>query len=256
MHADAFYAIGQRHHVCQDHAAAGGDGRHAWALVSDGCSSAPDSDLGARLWTTAARQVGPSPARVLMRVAEMAQSLAVDPRCLDATLCQLRCDAAVIHAAVFGDGVVAALRHDGRIETWCVSHDDDAPAYLAYCLDPARKAAYLRRHGWRRIVHAVDGQAREQEEHHLAAAPYGFEMALAAADYRLVMLLSDGARSFRDARGAVPVDAVVARLCAVKTAPGRFVARRLRRFLRREAPALGWTHDDDLSVAAIWLGAT
>lgn len=256
MHADAFYSIGQRHEVCQDHAAAGSDKGGAWALVSDGCSSAPDSDLGARLMTTAARQVGPSAARVVARIAEMARGLAIDPRCLDATLCQLRCDATTLHAAIFGDGVIAARRRDGRVETWCVSHDDNAPAYLSYCLDPARKAAYLSRHGRRRIVHAVGGVAVDCQRHHLATAPFGFEIALSAADYQLVMLLSDGATSFRDAYGAVPVDAVVARLCAIKSARGRFVARRLRRFLRREAPALGWAHDDDLAVAAIWLEET
>ena len=53
MAADVFYAIGSTHHVCQDFAVANGD----FVILSDGCSSAKDSDWGARLLVKACHNV-------------------------------------------------------------------------------------------------------------------------------------------------------------------------------------------------------
>ena len=54
MTADAYFAIGRTHDVCQDYALASDDVPKTWALVSDGCSSSPASDIGARLLGRAA----------------------------------------------------------------------------------------------------------------------------------------------------------------------------------------------------------
>ena len=55
--ADAHFSIGKTHRVCEDYARAGllPDGR-AFAIVSDGCSSSPDTDFGSRLMTIAAQE--------------------------------------------------------------------------------------------------------------------------------------------------------------------------------------------------------
>ncbi|HYO91642.1 MAG TPA: hypothetical protein VEQ40_08400, partial [Pyrinomonadaceae bacterium] len=68
MNADSAFLIGATHAVCQDYAVAGNgtpDERAAvsnlqanpYVILSDGCSSSPDTDIGARLLVKAAEQV-------------------------------------------------------------------------------------------------------------------------------------------------------------------------------------------------------
>ena len=46
---DAFFSIGKTHMVCQDYARSGTTrAGHPYAIVCDGCSSSPDTDLGSR----------------------------------------------------------------------------------------------------------------------------------------------------------------------------------------------------------------
>lgn len=85
-----------------------------------------------------------------------------------------------------------------------------------------------------------------------------FKIDFPICDVDLVLLASDGLGSFQrrvdSAFEAVPINEVADKAFAFKGMVGSFVARRMRRFLTVEAPALGWHHDDDLSVAAIYLG--
>lgn len=80
---------------------------------------------------------------------------------------------------------------------------------------------------------------------------------LPISDVDLVAIASDGLSSFQRRAGgafeAVPATAVVEHVFAFKNFTGVFVTRRLRRFLTSEAPSLGWHHDDDLSVGAIFI---
>ena len=49
MFADCAFAAGRGHDVCQDYAAAGGGADEPYAILADGCSTSPDTDVGARL---------------------------------------------------------------------------------------------------------------------------------------------------------------------------------------------------------------
>jgi hypothetical protein len=49
MNSDHFFAIGSTHKVCQDYALSGNYKGFYYAIVSDGCSSSPDSDFGSRI---------------------------------------------------------------------------------------------------------------------------------------------------------------------------------------------------------------
>ncbi|MCA9708502.1 MAG: hypothetical protein KDK70_21815, partial [Myxococcales bacterium] len=56
MYVDAWFAIGDTHVVCEDFACAGHTEAGAgFAVVCDGCSSSPQTDVGARLLAAAAR---------------------------------------------------------------------------------------------------------------------------------------------------------------------------------------------------------
>ena len=53
--------------------------------------------------------------------------------------------------------------------------------------------------------------------------------------------------------GPVATLDVVRHLMAIRSPRGAFVTRRMRRFLSKTAPTAGWTHGDDVSMAAVAL---
>lgn len=158
LQLDSYYTIGHFHLFCQDYAL------HGWEplphlIVADGCSSAPNSDLGARLLALSARQFLPVFAgavseserlaqhwtlgrRIVRRAARQARHLGLDDEVLDTTLLVAWCDGATVFAHLYGDGCLALRRVDGAVETIRVDYAENAPYYLSYLLDAERQDLY------------------------------------------------------------------------------------------------------------------
>lgn len=245
MHADA-WAHAARHG--QDYARAGGD----WGLISDGCSSSPDTDCGARLLVLAAAAEGVLDLDgVVTRAAHLAAGL-LPPEALDATLLavQRRSDGQV-EATAWGDGLVFGVRRDGVIEAWEIDHGG-VPAYPAYRLNPGRLARWRVEGRGVQVRHWVGevATALALDAGHFPV----FSMIFAPSDWRLLGVASDGLVAFRGPEGPVPLPAVLAHVTDIRAPQGRFIERSSGFFLRRTCPRLGWVATDDYSVAALWLG--
>ena len=287
--ADAYYALGAGHVVCQDFALAGTSRRgEPYAIVSDGCSSARHSEFGARLLAAVARRElqrsAPLDVGRALRVAwHLGHELGLPPSCLDATLLQASLHAGRVQCLFAGDGVLAGRRRDGTLEAWAIEVPSGAPPYLSYLLEPGRLAAYLATRPERRIRHwrgrAAAAETGAEEHSWLERITPGPPAAgldpsepvegfvrrfdLAQGDFELVMLLSDGATSFgrvapdEPSRRCepVPLAAVLAQLLTIPSTRGEFVVRRCRRFLVSFCREHGWQHHDDLAVGAIGWGA-
>lgn len=269
MHSNAFYAIGSSHTVCQDYARAGitrsGRGlakERCFAVVSDGCSSSAHSDLGARFLTCAAMHAlevygdALDGNWVIGRAASAADQLGIDRGCLDATLLAAwEGEAGNVHVWAAGDGVVAAKRRDGRIETWSID-DGGAPAYLSYLLKESRMRQYLREgYGARTITHTLGGRETRM---YAASGFTPWTTTLDVADYEFVLVFSDGVESFQSDSAPTGVQlspgSVLEHLMALKSTRGEFLVRRCRRFLQKHCAQHMWKHLDDLGVAGIYLG--
>ncbi len=156
---DSHYTIGRLHLYCQDYVCQG------WApfpyvILADGCSAAPDSDLGARLLALNARRLLPWFAlpvadevervarhwrlgqRLIRRAARQARELGVDEDVLDATLIVAWCDGATVYVHLYGDGCIAVRRADGETTVIQIEYAENAPYYLSYLLDRERHALY------------------------------------------------------------------------------------------------------------------
>jgi len=274
MNTDSAFAMGKRHEVCQDYAKAETEGKWARAWVSDGCSSSIDSDIGARLLVLAAKHSlqailetgwnleSSSPENVgLMAISgAMVSSKMLDlpPETLDATLLSIICDGERVCLSAFGDGVLFLRWVGGGTRCLDIELTNGYPDYLSYRLDKARRDKYdavwrgakarkiLRGHGDRDSLDPHKGYA---EVHDLAQCEAKLELAA---------IMSDGVRSFyrRMENGAsepIPLDEVLKDLLDFKLHSGRFVQRRLNRFLK-DAAAKGWEHHDDIAVAAMYFG--
>jgi hypothetical protein len=276
MNTDCTYWIGRSHTVCEDYVIARG-GEQPYVILADGCSSSPDTDLGARLLVRCAEAAGPvladgTPAAVdayhretLHAAGHYAAGLGLDPRCLDATLLTLAVIAGRWLAILAGDGALAVKTRHGELRVTSVSFTGGYPEYLSYALDPVRRQAFEGRSGnRRRVERLLCGQGAAEvlsvEEERPTGAP--FIQAGDPADTEWVAVLSDGVTSFTDlvetetSRTVCPLtlSTVLPELLAFRSRTGCFVQRRTQRVLG-EWSARGRHHQDDFSIGAIAFNA-
>jgi hypothetical protein len=287
MNADASFRIGAAHAVCQDYALArnrppgepraeSGPRACPYVILSDGCSSSPDTDVGARLLVRAAEQAlvepggqaAPGAARMheeaAGRALAWAELLGLRTEAADATLLTAHTDGDELIAACTGDGVICLQSAAGALDVYDIACPSGYPLYPAYALQPGR-------------LRAPGGEGRfgkELKRFHSASVEEPLRLVdvsdsdrltevftVKARDYRYAALFSDGVHSFRAAsraatsKGAeaVPADEVLRGLVSFKSARGAFVARRVNGFLR-DCGARGWRHADDLAFGALHLG--
>ncbi len=262
MGADSFFRMGSTHHVCQDYAASGESNGLVYAALSDGCSSSPDTDFGARFMVQAFRneiEWDPSAFSLALNASKMAEAAGLSVRCLDATLLMVMMGEQ--HAEIWraGDGVVAWRRRDGTCFFNQIEFGQNAPRYLSYQLS----AEHERQHRELSPMVTVRVGMREPGgawEVSSDSCPIGalsvFESWYIEKEYcDLALVFSDGVESFLDVASApVPLVSVLDELLAIKGFQGQFLSRRCGRFLSKTCVERGWTHADDLSVAGIYLG--
>jgi hypothetical protein len=252
LHVDAHFVPGRGHACCEDFAWAEDGPGGAFAVVCDGCTSVPHTDVGARvLALCAARQLRDGrrvelPALV-RRARGIVRALGLDSSSLSSTMMWARRTGSSVEIEVHGDGVVAARRRDGRLEVWTLQFPSGAPDYPIYADELEDDHPYRR-----------DGADRWTLEHRVGDWPLvhrsgrgPLRWSLPLRGYDRVALLSDGATAFTHAHHTVPVDLVVRRLVAFRSVHGRFAARRLRRLVGRECDQLDWAAQDDVSLAAL-----
>jgi hypothetical protein len=276
MNSDCVYRIGRGHAVCQDYAVAG-TGEHPYVILADGCSSSPDTDIGARLLVKTAERLldefpgppgqGAEPYHhgAISAARAHAALLGLSDRSLDATLLTAVVRGPAWHIAIYGDGVVAVKDRQGRISIHSVSFAEGYPDYPNYDADPARRWAFLARTGNRRMIETVvlepDGSVGERQLSTEPGSEGYYHDTGEVAGCEWIAVLSDGAHSFTrplasdgaPARESVSLPEVLAELLAFKSATGVFVQRRVQRF-QQQCEQRGWQHHDDLSVGVIYLG--
>ena len=264
---DAYYTIGRLHLFCQDYAISGWE-PVPHLILADGCSAAPDSDLGARLLTLNARRLLPRLARLtddrdhlawhwplgqrlIRRAARQARDLGLDPAVLDATLLIAWCDGTTVYVHLYGDGCLAVRRADGGIATIRVEYAENAPYYLSYLLDPERWALYQEAIGEpetaQSIYYQSDVAESNRQERFDAPTVFSFDL----ATFPVVAVATDGLDSFVSAETGARLDLqpVAHTMLDFHRLDGAFVQRRLREALADYAQRQV-INVDDISMGA------
>jgi hypothetical protein len=131
------------------------------------------------------------------------------------------------------------------LRTWSIEAPDGYPRYPNYYNNAMRRRHVEAGAEW--VARGSDGS-----EFHTAQVR-SFDRYVAEA--QVAAVFSDGVRSFLDAdRQPVPGEQVVAELMAFRGYVGAFVQRRLHAFLKA-ASKRGWRYEDDVAMAAIYLGS-
>jgi hypothetical protein len=274
MNADSSFVIGASHQVCQDYAVSrNASGTSPYAILADGCSTSPDTDIGSRLLVKAVEQMLSSntdlePAALHQNAAGHALSWArlLDLRAqsVDATLLTAYMSGDEVLVSCSGDGVVVAESNQGCLDVYAVSYPSGYPFYPTYLHQPERLEALL----------STDRAIRELKHYRSPSITEMLQLASATScdsptqvlkfktsDYKYIAILSDGIHSFLSTHETITgkrvqpllMPEVIKELLSFKSLHGSFVARRVKRFLK-DCHVRGWQHTDDLSLAVVHLG--
>jgi hypothetical protein len=282
---DHFFTIGRHHErnglPCQDYAISGQLGNSVtYAIVADGCTSSPDTDVGARLVAAWFRQVlhmwqlywkrdyvamdkskNEFTKSFRRRFETDRDTIETFPlQCLDASL------VAAIHLPdtnqiithIMGDGVVVAKTKTGEVEIIYPEWRLNAPPYMSYHLSDARARALIEaydkdgsQHGQLNIK-SSDGEVdipditmplNIMEGLEDGGLTFTFDM---SKDYESISVCSDGILQLEDVK---PLEAAIA-LTDVKVPGGTFVKRTCRRRLK-DMDQTSNVAEDDFSMATI-----
>ncbi len=268
MKLDSFFTMGKQHFVCEDYVLTSMDGKAAF--LSDGCSSSPHTDLGARfLCLCGAKALAENRGYRTGTYSDYvslgfdttigASSLlssfpAIPGGALDATLITAfvdKDDRVLIY--MYGDGNVAIKLKDIPLIVNNYSFLGNAPYYPIYDLEenlPRLKVYHEAASGSKTLKHVeIAGEDRRFME-----KEYNFPIKhiIDTKELEMVAIMSDGVESFSNANTGIriPVYEVVSELLNFKTTKGEFVKRRSRAVVKRYAKDQVY-HDDDLSIAVM-----
>lgn len=270
MNADFYFESGLGKHICQDYAVAGIHKGIAYAIGSDGCSSSPDTDIGARLISLTARsisipswQVNPIldtaskiiGSLVTDRCQNLWRQLNVPPNMFDATLWIILWPENGNPVVMgWGDGVIIADYGDHKK---VVKHEYpyNAPLYLTYDIQEARKAEHYRQYGALKSVLSEwelyrDLTSKLVLQTELKWDTY-FARTFAQEGLVSIAVCSDGINTYMDNQNvSIPFWEMAIDFTAYKILGGEFVKRRMGK-LSKELITAGVHHYDDVFCASI-----
>jgi len=279
MNTDIFFTIGSTHKICQDYALCA-NGEAPYAIISDGCSAAPDADFGSRLLAKSAaldvyryNRYCFDDAELMLRGISMTadayrRTLSLHEDSLCATLMIAKVEDKTFRVIMVGDGVIAAKHKDGRIHVQEFIFEQGAPYYLRYELDQEVKLGYFEKFGVEKKVacsnlsYWVNPNGKIVLENKLnfdfTKDRIHFDVEYPLEDFEAIAIMSDGASSFLQQSVtntskqslSVPISELIGELFAFKGYAGTFVQRRCQKAFKKFRDQ-GLNNYDDFSIGVI-----
>ena len=269
---DSFMTIGNSHEVCEDYIYSSFQ-VDPYIILSDGCSSSKNTDVGARVLVHSARNILnrfihrtgiPIEADVLgdmiaNEAEETIRKLGLNNSALDATLIiayRLK-DKIIIN--VFGDGNVILKKKDGTTKMYNYQYAKNMPYYLSYYVDSGRQHQYCKEmfeidEGGKCLVTAL----YNDDEFNVSTGDFVKipTFILPIEDYEMIGIASDGIESFfspHDNSSKKGFEEVIEELTAFKGTVGEFLKRRCKRAIKNYKKE-GVEHYDDVSIGVMLIG--
>ncbi len=251
MHIDTFLGKGCSHYICEDYIM---KSKNA-VILSDGCSSTKDADVGARLLSYAAdyelnKMLRPDFANsVITRASIAAKTVGIDAGALYCTLGVMAKYADFITMQLFGDGVIFVKTKDDTLTVFIVSYEKNAPPYLAYLEDIYSKEAYLDMTKKRTVITAVykykdgkivDEKLYSKETDFKIETPFSKNVFFKEDGIEFCGIASDGLTTFD-----MDFKKIIEEVTGFKTTKGEFLRRRMKKFTKENV------HFDDISIGVM-----
>ena len=260
IQTDTFLKIGKAHQVCEDYIISGND-PIKYVILSDGCSSSKNTEMGARILCHLAKQYllyrrddyrfpnldyDEMGAWIIHNAELTARQLGLTRSCLDATLVISYEVDGRIYVYMYGDGVVVTQSPDGVVAIMEIEFSQNAPFYLSYKIDPERMDLFHKM-GQSLIIKSSFDEILNQNDY---AYDYKTKFIYETHLFSKILICSDGMSSFIKGVTRVEIPLNIAKeFLAYKSTKGEFLKRRLKRALKI-FEASGLYHMDDLSVGA------
>jgi hypothetical protein len=244
IHIDSLLKIGKTHKVCEDYIISGNN-PVPYIILSDGCSSSKDTDIGARILCHKAKQYlqrytnsfdsinGIEMGDYIIWSSKLAiDLLGLDITALDATLIIAYYYNGLININMYGDGCIAVIdKTSTMIEI--VEYSKNTPYYLSYKLDYERNEIYHNN----KITKTVD-------RHYYYNSADTFDLITGAMDYdkpyiskhlfdldrdKTIFIFSDGISTFfnKEQSKFLSIADFIKDFSSFKTLKGEFLQRRL-----------------------------
>jgi hypothetical protein len=284
MNVNAYFQIGSSHKVCEDYALSGLYEDMAYIIVSDGCSSSTDSDVGARILSHIAKGVliylkgrdillseaFPDIFRELMlrKCLEVKTSLGLITDVFDATLLISVVLGGKMVCLGWGDGYLALVDKNNTINFLEIKFSSGAPYYLSYEMNPSKKSAYQKEFGGGELclTQCTLDSSGGMSNLVTKSSPIQYQHTLEIADnitgLKCITLLSDGIDTYQDdprfqhpegkEKLKYKASEMVLPLVSYKSTAGEFVIRRMQRN-KEDLDKKHILHFDDVSCATIVL---
>lgn len=259
MNIDCAFTIGQGHTVCQDYATVFSPDKPL-AIVCDGCSSSPMTDVGARF--LAHSLINLLYDEHYLSIDELVyklRSFVFERHPLEFLTAKYLFDSTLlfirespdndIEVTVIGDGLIVFKRADSVYGVIDIDYEN-FPRYLSYEFDVKRRLTYeSSEHQASISKYIINGTDIEKTVTKIGLKTVHNTYKFVPSQYEWIGICTDGIHSFSE--GSY-LD-VIHDLFNFKTYTGQFVKRRLKRFIK-EYNSQGITHHDDLGLAVWYLG--
>jgi len=260
---DKITRIGKEHKICQDYSDTFQNNANRISnliIVSDGCSSSNDTDIGSRIVARLARKIMSqfhfnfdniedsyiSFGDILMNMATpIVSSLGLDKTSLDSTLIISFIHNNNIITFMYGDGFIITIDKENKVEFTEVQFKNNAPYYLsARVIYPSIYE--------KNVIEPNMTITRTTSENAHYSSHYPLYFSHDIDNCKCIIIASDGLGSFRNysSENHPSTQDVITNLCAIKNYNGEFIQRRVGRMLSEYAKNNIY-HYDDLSVAGI-----
>ena len=253
---DTFLHTGDTHKICEDYIVSGND-PVPYIILSDGCSTANNSEMGSRILCHLAKQylkykkdeidnidywnLGQW---VIYNAEQTARQLGLSISCLTATLIVAYCVNNEIRIMIYGDGSFITIGNDNRIKITSVEFSGNAPYYLVYLIDSFRHKLYDQAKNTKRVTNTYHDGPESWTD-------FAYDHPL---DYRIklksilnILITSDGIDSFLQGTSHLEATDIIKPCVKFKTTKGEFLKRRLNKQMKVfRKDDIG--HFDDLSI--------
>jgi len=269
INIDTFIEIGASHDICQDYVISGTE-PFPYVIVSDGCSSSKDTDVGARLLALSARNFLTHPKDyfinyfnnetcngdylddmyskmglcIINNAFTIANIMSLGIECLDATLILSFVIDNKVYVYMYGDGNII-IKNNDEIRYINANFPSSAPFYLSYYLNPSRMKLYFDSFEDIKIIRDIGIEDLEFTETWNCVTPIAYKFDV--HNKSTCIIGSDGLESFISKGIVKDTNKLIQPMMEFKNFNGKFIKRRFKRFLlnmRKEEVS----HFDDISV--------
>jgi len=270
IYIDHLLKIGKTHKVCEDYIISG----HTpvpYIILSDGCSSSKDTDVGARILCYRAKQyLQRNGSLDSVNESEMGDYiiwssklaidlLGLDVTALDATLTIAYYVNGILKIIMYGDGNIVYIDNNKDSISIEINYTKNTPYYLSYELDQKRKQIYQDNN----IKKTIGGYCYYSDINKVKSGttgiikcdkPYISTYIIEPNTDQTILIFSDGISTFfnKEQQEFLPIKDLIQDFSSFKTLKGEFLQRRLlsKNGAITKLEQQGYDHFDDLSVGA------